>query len=282
MHLSKEPKSVIVHKAHDIWKRWGEQDFVAAFSGHQASGRKIWVDVGFLGRLRTAYNVLVRAMERLDGLGDVTIQALTLPRRWNRKRWDEANKAWTLSETFQSLVIPYTDATVKELCGDIWSRDKLTKRFDEIQGKAPQVHVEMQLLLFGAQLHLVEANPSSCIGCSKRSCFLCWKFLGMHGGFRTRATHGKIYHMWSIPHVKGVPGHLQALVVSTLVSVEESVLVDLSVKKNRLQLVKESTVWGSSVGTRVGFEGTFSTTQRVQDYLLIQRQSAQASTTIES
>jgi len=228
MHLSKEPKSVIVHKAHDIWKRWGEQDFVAAFSGHQASGRKIWVDVGFLGRLRTAYNVLVRAMERLDGLGDVTIQALTLPRRWNRKRWDEANKAWTLSETFQSLVIPYTDATVKELCGDIWSRDRLTKRFDDIQGKAPQVHVEMQLLLFGAQLHLVEANPSSYIGCSKRSCFLCWKFLGIHGGFRARATHGKIYHMWSIPHVKGMPENLKALFVRTLVSVEESVLVRLS------------------------------------------------------
>jgi hypothetical protein len=58
-----------------------------------------------------------------------------------------------LGQTFQSLGIPYTDATVKELCGDIWSRHKLTKRFNEIQGKAPQVHVEMQLLLFGAQLH---------------------------------------------------------------------------------------------------------------------------------
>jgi hypothetical protein len=48
------------------------------------------------------------------------------------KRWDETNKAWTLSETFQSLGILYTDATVKELCGDIWSRDRLTKRFDDI------------------------------------------------------------------------------------------------------------------------------------------------------
>jgi hypothetical protein len=81
---AKEPKSVIVLKAHDIWKRWGEQDFVAAFFPYQASGRKIRVDVGFLGRLRKAYNVLVRAMERLDELGDVMIQALTWPPGWER------------------------------------------------------------------------------------------------------------------------------------------------------------------------------------------------------
>jgi hypothetical protein len=279
---AKEPKSVIVDRAHVIWKTWGEEDFGAAFSDHQDSGRKIWVDIGFLGRLRIAYNVLVRAMERLDGLGDVMIQPLIWPRRRNRRKWDEANKAWTLGETFQSLGIPYTDATVKEMCGATWSRHKLTKRFDEIQRKAPQVHVEMQLLLFGAQLHPIEANSSSYIGCSKRSCFLCWKFLGIHGGFRTRATHGKIYHMWSIPHVEGMPEQLQALVVRTLDSVEESVLVQLSMKKNGLRLAKESTVGGSSIETRVGFGGTFSTMQRVRDHLSIQWQSAQASRMIES
>ncbi|ORX95605.1 hypothetical protein BCR34DRAFT_607900 [Clohesyomyces aquaticus] len=256
---AEEPQSVIVDTAHVIWKTWGEENFVAAFPSHQDSGRKIWVNVGFLGRLRTACSVLIRAMERLDELGDIIIHPLTWPRRRNRKKWDEANKTWTLGETFQSLGIPYTNAAVKDMCGATWTRHKLIKKFDEIQRQALQVHVEMQLLLYGTRIQPAEANPSSYIGCSKRSCFPCWEFLGTHGGFRTRATHGKIYHMWGIPRVEDVPEPLQALIVRTLNSVEESVLVQLRMKtENGLRLAKESTVGGSSIETRVGF----------RDYLL--------------
>jgi hypothetical protein len=82
--------------------------------------------------------------------------------------------------------------------------------------------------------------------------------------------------------VEGVLEQLQALVVRTLISVEESVLVELSMKDDKLQLAKELTVGGSLLGTRVGFKGTFSTLQRVRDYLLIQWQSAQVSRTTES
>lgn len=61
-----------------------------------------------------------------------------------------------------------------------------------------RLHCEIQLLK-----HLTRpgAPRKSCdyIGCSKKSCWLCWQFMGHFGSFTTKDAHRMIYPMWSVP-----------------------------------------------------------------------------------
>ncbi|KAF2120771.1 hypothetical protein BDV96DRAFT_595184 [Lophiotrema nucula] len=272
----KESKDKIVEMAHAIWNTWEEQDFIDVCNSRPDLARKVRLSIGFLGRLKIAFNVLLRAAERLSGFDELTICPLTWSKHSSRKRWKERNKSWTLSKTFQSLSLPFNDVSVKELCGPKWDKYKLAREFDKIQRQSPQIHAEIQLILYGAQQDLAEGTPTSYIGCSKRSCFLCWEFLKMYGAYRTRATHGKIYNLWVMPSVEGLPEQQAKLIARALQSVEHSVKMHLRTEKEKgLRLGKESTVGDSSIATRVEFHGSLRTMEQIMEHLSIQRQAAQ-------
>ena len=59
-------------------------------------------------------------------------------------------------------------------------------------------HVELQLIIF------YEQNPgltvfSPYIGCSKRSCYLCYNFIAEHGRFQVDGCHQSLYSLWTVP-----------------------------------------------------------------------------------
>lgn len=64
------------------------------------------------------------------------------------------------------------------------------------RGKA-RVHCEIQLLHYFSQENF--PKPLDYIGCSKKSCWLCWQLLGHFGQFTTKDTHRMIYPMWAYP-----------------------------------------------------------------------------------
>ncbi|KAK8046187.1 hypothetical protein PG996_014251 [Apiospora saccharicola] len=60
-----------------------------------------------------------------------------------------------------------------------------------------RVHCEIQLLHHFFQQD--SPKPLDYIGCSKKSCWLCWQLLGHFGQFTTKDTHRMIYPMWAYP-----------------------------------------------------------------------------------
>ncbi|KAK7935164.1 hypothetical protein PG985_000659 [Apiospora marii] len=60
-----------------------------------------------------------------------------------------------------------------------------------------RVHCEIQLLHHFSQEGF--PKPLDYIGCSKKSCWLCWQLLGHFGQFTTKDTHRMIYPMWAYP-----------------------------------------------------------------------------------
>ena len=59
-------------------------------------------------------------------------------------------------------------------------------------------HAEIQIL-FVMETEGPGSKIIPYIGCSKRCCFLCAKFIEAHGRYRIRGTHGKVYHQWTLP-----------------------------------------------------------------------------------
>ena len=63
--------------------------------------------------------------------------------------------------------------------------------------QAYREHVELQLIIF------YEQNPrltlfSPYIGCNKRSCYLCYKFITAHGRFQVDGCHQSLYSLWTV------------------------------------------------------------------------------------
>ncbi|KAK8052331.1 hypothetical protein PG993_003716 [Apiospora rasikravindrae] len=73
--------------------------------------------------------------------------------------------------------------------------------------RTARVHCEIQLLK-----HFVRQGGSGpffdYIGCSKKSCWLCWQLLGHFGAYTTKGTHRMIYPMWAFP-AESLPSQIQ-------------------------------------------------------------------------
>jgi len=60
-----------------------------------------------------------------------------------------------------------------------------------------RVHCEIQLLRYFTQ-----PGAKPCLdyfGCSKKSCWLCWKLIRHYGNYTTKESHHMIYPMWAFP-----------------------------------------------------------------------------------
>ncbi len=60
-----------------------------------------------------------------------------------------------------------------------------------------KIHAEVQLLLFYEQYPHV--SRPRIIGSSKSACYLCDKFIQLHGDFCIPRTHGRLYDRWMLP-----------------------------------------------------------------------------------
>lgn len=105
------------------------------------------------------------------------------------------------------------------------------------------VHAEVQLTIY----HSRSCSPSGAVfgylGCSKRSCWLCDRFLGYHRVFVTRGCHGKMYPDWTVPKVSDLRDSdaVQRIVEGLHKTQQEmELLIQASSGKKGLQLEKES------------------------------------------
>lgn len=120
--------------------------------------------------------------------------------------------------------------------------------FDKLQQEQRHVHAEIKLLLYASRNSLSKATFFDYLGCSKRSCFVCWSDLGSHGIFRTRGSHGKLYNRWTMPGTEvACDEALERLKTCVIETEKELINTLLCEQLAAIQHVKESTAGSSSL-----------------------------------
>ena len=81
------------------------------------------------------------------------------------------------------------------------------------------------------------------IGASKPACFLCDAFIQAHQHFRVSKTHRKVYHLWTVPDLKGYSNATLRCLRDTLVRVDRNILEKLEIaqkNKSRTQFPRQN------------------------------------------
>lgn len=155
-----------------------------------------------------------------------------------------------------------------------WTRNKLLQEFNKLKSSTWEVHAEMQLLPSYIQAMTTNDLVVRYIGCSKNSCFLCWRFLDLFASIKTRGCHGKLYHLWGLPDLEGVTTAQIQRVVASVRDVEGLVKRQILDREARiLKHAKESTVGASSIKTAIPGSEQPSMAKMVLEYLENQRAS---------
>ncbi|KAK4454850.1 hypothetical protein QBC34DRAFT_103175 [Podospora aff. communis PSN243] len=246
---------VLVTRAHTIHKMFSSEDFEnLGFSA--SSGLK--TATGYLGRLRTSFHTLIAAAERLEGFANIQITAIADKKahgKRSKKAGSDATEPWSVARTFRQLGLPLTDDNVHTLLGSAgtkakWSKAKLIQEFGKLRSPAWEVHAEMQLLQYSILNSPSSGRMFPYFGCSKRSCFLCWSFLGLHQGFKTRGCHGKLYNLWTLPSFEGSRPQEMSKIADTVRGLEALLTKELlNSNTDAMPLAKESTIGSSSIHT---------------------------------
>ncbi|KAK3348856.1 hypothetical protein B0T25DRAFT_230661 [Lasiosphaeria hispida] len=269
----------IIFRAHYMYKTFSEGDF-ARLSFPQSG--KIRDSLGFLGRLRTAFFVLVRAAERLPNFSELRIRPVEHQGLIKAETKDGTSTPripeWTLAKLFQHLGSPLEDDRARALLGSTgrktrWTKNKLLQAFDNLKSSTWQVHAEMQLLPSYMEVMSTNSSVFEYIGCSKKSCFLCWHFLDLLGGIKTRGCHGKLYSLWDIPDFQCVAA-VQEKVTRAMLNLESLVKREiLNQEAGFLPHSKESSIGGSSIETRIPGSDRLLMSDTVLSHLRGQRES---------
>jgi len=251
---------LLVTQAHAIHKMFPSGDFESL---DFPAGASLRTALGFLGRPRTSFHTLVAAAERLEGFANIQITTVA-EQRLERTKGKKAalaadSEPWSVSQTFQQLGQPLTDAQIHLLLDSKgrkakWTKTRLLQEFGKLRSPTWEVHAEMQLLQ-----HCILAAPTRgggsgkmvpYFGCSKRSCFLCWSFLDIfQPGFKTRGCHGKLYNLWGLPSFEGAKAEDVSKIAGTVRRLEMLLTKELlRGNASALPLAKESTI-GPSIHT---------------------------------
>ena len=228
--------------------------------------------------------VLVRAAERLTGMANISIRTVGGPAA-RKVSSSEQGQNWALRRRFKHLGYAFTDDEVGDLMGFQgkhvrWSKHKLAKEFDKLKSSTWEVHAEMQLLPLYTDPSLTQSAGVSVvnyIGCSKRSCFLCWHFLTLLGRVQTRSSHGKLYNLWQLPAFQAVPVGQADPIKEAVRRLESLMIAELtSLNVVILPQAKESTLGDSTMSIVMQGPNTPSATSMISSYLQNQRASVLA------
>lgn len=274
----------VVKSAHDVFFLYKERDF-NVIASKNANIRSLRDALGFLGKLQTCFNTLIRSAERLSGFQNLRIlQVVDSPTGSAKpKRIDKSN-AWSLKKTLESLDLELNDKTADSLVTagrkkTLWTKSKLLERFDKLKASASEVHAETQVILAATKHDYTGAAIFKYVGCSKRSCFLCYRLVQNLGSYTTRGCHGKLYNLWTVPETPWLTGEERSKLIQALKNVEKAMKEAIRGETAAgIIHAPESTIGGSSVATKILQSGQSSyMLSLVSEYLSSQRQRTRSS-----
>ncbi|KAM6513476.1 hypothetical protein FALCPG4_015891 [Fusarium falciforme] len=270
--------------AYDMCRHYNEQDF-ERITGNSSNTRSLRNALGFLGRLRTCFNTFIRGAERFSNFQSLPIHPVTvLSTSGTRSKKRNPADYWSVGKTFSSLGLTLDDKTVESVVGtgkrkEPWTKNRLLQRFDKLKSSVSEVHAEIQVILDAARHDRTGALTFKYVGCSKRSCFLCSRFVQNYGSFATRGCHGKLYDLWTVPELSWLAEEERLNLAQTLKHVERAMKDSVRNRKgDGFVHNQESTVGGSSVATiRQQFSNPYMASV-VSQHLRYQREEVRAAT----
>ena len=161
------------------------------------SKQSLPIAISKIGRYHSACTYLICAAQKFPCFDNISVQALRAP---SRTRLERATSRPTGSDRLMAILQsrPQTlqDSLQTTMGRAIGGRALDAPFSSSLQAEQP-VHAEIQLLFY-YEAH--PASPRPRVICSRKSaCFLCDLFIRLHGVFRVRKTHGRVYDKWTLP-----------------------------------------------------------------------------------
>lgn len=228
---------------------------VEHFQALGRAGDKLHQEIGFLGRLRTSFRVLVAATRQIPGFENLSLIPVNRLKIWKNL----SSQEWSLAETFRALDLQLNDTAIDQLMGPSrskirWTRNKLSNDFSRLKSPRWEVHAEIQLIIFTLNYpdEIANGRRIDYIGCSRYSCLLCSKFLHCYQALGTRGCHGKLYnHSWTIPLGEKLGYDQQHMLLGAVIEIipwmRKELIGNTKLSTQRRPEAKESTVGGSLI-----------------------------------
>ncbi|KAK2611824.1 hypothetical protein N8I77_005147 [Diaporthe amygdali] len=236
-----------VSLSHQICYLYNQEDFDSII-GIKNKSRSLRDSLGYLGRLCSCHRILTLAATRLAGFSQIKIVPLEVDKETKRMN---ALDTWTVARAFVGLGLDLNDDNVAGIMASAtgrtpWTKRRLLSKFADLKTTKHEVHAEVQIILSLTKRSKSRGTVFKYIGCSKLSCFLCYRFVKHYGSYSTRGCHGKIYDLWTVPEVHGIPKDQAAKVITSLKKTEQEVQFSIRNPNDNIQHTKES-VLGSTV-----------------------------------
>lgn len=135
--------------------------------------RNLWEDICLLGRLRVVFEKFEEVCRKLPSFSKVVITPIC-PGTETR---EALQNPLSLRDVFGLLDVPLDKSGIRKVLGPEWTLAKAQKRFTQLQKQKLNIHAEVQMALYFSQDGRSLDQLFPYFGCSKYSCFMCWRFL---------------------------------------------------------------------------------------------------------
>lgn len=207
-------------------------------SGNATSrSKKLWISICLFARLRAAFQCFKDITLALPSFKQVSIVLLPCP----TTPPNPSQRALDLVQTFSILELALDTTTVKAILGQRWTLDKFKREFNKRQRQKPNIHAEVQMLMFLSAREASGPGRFPYFGCSKLSCFMCNHFLQYYGGITTRGSHGRLFKPWTVPNAYAIQSGQACRIARALMSVQKQIEKILKASiGSRIQLERTS------------------------------------------
>lgn len=220
------------------------EEVLQSSAGSTTKGKKLWVDICLLARLRVTFKKFEEIALKLPSFSKVTI--ILLPHDSVSVKSPE--RPLDLKQTFDILEISLNSTTVQTMIGQKWLLSRVEREFSKRQKQKLNIHAEVQMLLFLCKYEGSTDALLPYLGCSKFSCLMCARFLYFHGRFTTRGCHGRLFRPWTLPEVAGLEHGQRDRIVGAVVKLQKDLKKELKSEINKIERQeKTSAIGGSSI-----------------------------------
>ena len=230
-HCSLRPRLIDILEKSSLGHNLIKEDKNKDRNVKESSGYRTWQWIMLLGRLRVAYDTFMEnALCEDESFRSITI----LPGGTDDVPFQQSLALSRETRNMVSLEINRF-------------KTRHQKQFKVKYQESCFVHAEVQLLMqFEHMSHERQRRLKSLkyMGCSKKTCYLCCRLLAKHGYFRTRSTHGKVYHRWTIPATTRLLPASMLKLKAALLEIENDMIVRFakSIGAPKLPEVPESSI----------------------------------------
>lgn len=239
-----EKHTRLVVASYNLRRTKNIEEVLYSSSSATSRSKSLWLDICLLARLRVAFQNFKDITLTLPSLAQVTIILVPRP----LAPTNPSQRPLNLKQTFRILQLDLGPATAEAVLGHNWTVAKIEREFAKRQKQKPNVHAELQMLMF---LNTNESSTSGLFpyfGCSKLSCFMCDRFIRSYGRFTTRGCHGRLFKPWTVPTVDRLLPGQASQTARTLLLVQKEVEKKLKASaEGHIQHERTSVIGGSSV-----------------------------------